>query len=251
MTRRWLVLRLEAPLLAFGAVAIDQVRPTSDFPGLSMLTGLLANALGWRRTDAAAHQRLQDRIVFAARLDRLWSTGVLLDVQNAQLSKNDRGWTTRGAPEGRGGGADTYSAPHRRFRDYLADAAFVVALRLEPEDEAPSLDDVAGALDRPARPLFIGRKPCLPSLPLRWRSDEGRSFVEADSAYAALLRIPALGEQDGSLAALWPEGEGPSTAPAATLGRRVADLRDWTSGLAVGDRLVFEGVVEIGGREEL
>lgn len=248
MTRRWLVLRLEAPLLAFGAVAIDQVRPTSDFPGLSMLTGLVANALGWRRTDAAAHQRLQDRLVFAARRDRHWPAGRLLDVQNAKLGKSDRGWTTRGAPEGRGG--DSYNGPHRRFCDYLPDAAFVVALRLEPEDETPSLDEVATALDRPARPLFLGRKPCLPSLPLRWRSEAGQSFVDADSAYAALGRVPALEERGGSMAALWPEGEGPSAAPAATLGRRVADLRDWTSGLAVGDRLIFEGTVEVDGREK-
>ena len=66
----WLVLRLEAPLLAFGGVAIDQIGPTRDFPSASLLTGLLANALGWRRTEAAAHQRLQDRLIFAARLDR-------------------------------------------------------------------------------------------------------------------------------------------------------------------------------------
>ena len=48
---RWLVLRLEAPLLAFGGVAIDQVGVTRDYPAASMLTGLLASALGYRRTE--------------------------------------------------------------------------------------------------------------------------------------------------------------------------------------------------------
>ncbi len=67
---RHLILRLEAPLVAFGGEAIDNYGVTRDFPAASMLTGLLANALGWRRTDRAAHQRLQDRMVFAARRDR-------------------------------------------------------------------------------------------------------------------------------------------------------------------------------------
>ena len=47
MTRRWLVLCFRAPLMALGDITIDQVGPTRDFPSASMLTGLLANALGW------------------------------------------------------------------------------------------------------------------------------------------------------------------------------------------------------------
>jgi CRISPR system Cascade subunit CasD len=68
--RRWLILRLQAPLLAFGGVAIDHVGVTRDYPALSMLTGLLANALGWERTEWKRHQVLQDRLIFAARRDR-------------------------------------------------------------------------------------------------------------------------------------------------------------------------------------
>jgi CRISPR-associated Cas5-like protein len=63
-------MRLEGPLLAFGGVAIDQVGITRDFPAASMLTGLLANALGWERPQWQAHQALQDRLIFAARRDR-------------------------------------------------------------------------------------------------------------------------------------------------------------------------------------
>ncbi len=68
--RLWLILQLEAPLLAFGGVAIDHIGATRDFPSQSMLAGLLANALGWRRTEWEKIQSLQDRIIFAARLDR-------------------------------------------------------------------------------------------------------------------------------------------------------------------------------------
>jgi CRISPR system Cascade subunit CasD len=57
-------------------------------------------------------------------------------------------------------------------------------LRLEPADETPDLDSLAAALDEPARPLFLGRKPCLPSHRILL------GFREAESLYAALLGEP-------------------------------------------------------------
>lgn len=236
---RWLILRLEAPLIAFGGVTIDHVGVTRDFPAASMLTGLLANALGWERTEWEKHQSLQDRLVFAARRDREDALGLLTDTQNAQLAKNapgnGRGWTTWGEPEERGGAS--YDAPHRRRRDYHMDACVTVALRLEPADQAPELDAVAAALDRPARPLFIGRKPCLPSAPLR------QGFVVATTAYQALAKTP-VEEKSCSQRALWPLGEGPSDGALAHRIIDLADLRNWKTGLHGGVRKVVEGVVE-------
>ena len=238
-TRRWLILRLEAPLLSFGAVAIDHRGVIWDFPGLSMLTGLFANALGWQRTDRQAHQSLEDRLVFAARREREPYAGTLRDTQNAKLEKSDKGWTTRGTPEGRNGAS--YGAPHRRQRDYHPDALITVAVTLkaaptEVIGPAPSLDDLAGALDRPARPIFIGRKPCLPSAPLRL------CFVEAETAYAAMMALP---RQDGDgpqkLRAQWPASEGPVNGPEVERTANLADRRNWISGLHGGTRLVVEG----------
>src|SRR5690606_28426434 len=149
------VLRLEAPMVAFGGVAIDQVGVTRDFPAASMLTGLIGNALGWHRTDTARHQNLQDRLIFAARRDAEPVPARLTDMQNAQLGKTDRGWTTWGQPEGRDGAS--YAAPHRRQRDYLADLCVTVVLRLadRPEDRGPGADslhieEIEAAFHRPA-----------------------------------------------------------------------------------------------------
>src|SRR5262245_6543184 len=104
--RLWLVLRLEAPLASFGGLIIDHVGVIRDFPALSMLTGLFANALGWRRTQAEDHQNLQDRLIFAARRECEPYVAVLRDMQNVQdLDRAKRGWTTRGIPEERGGGS--------------------------------------------------------------------------------------------------------------------------------------------------
>ncbi len=219
MTHRWLHLRLTAPLMAFGGVAIDQIGPTRDFPSASALTGLFANALGWRRQDSAAHQALQDRLEFGALIAR--EGQLLTDTQNAKLEANDRGWTTWGRPEERAGA--TYDSPHRRRRDYLADHDCRIVLRLAPGD-GPHLDTLAAALDRPARPLFIGRKPCLPSAPLF------AGWVEGIDPRAALAALALPGR------AMWPmRGDEP--------GQDLPDLRNWISGLHGGTRLVCEEVL--------
>ena len=44
--QRHLVLRLASPLIAFGGETIDNLGVIGDFPSLSFLTGLVANALG-------------------------------------------------------------------------------------------------------------------------------------------------------------------------------------------------------------
>lgn len=219
MTQRWLHLRLAAPLMAFGGVAIDHVGPTRDFPSASALTGLFANALGWRREQGALHQALQDRLVFGTLIAA--QGRLLTDSQNAKLEANDRGWTTWGRPDERAGA--TYDSPHRRRRDYLADHDCRVVLRLTPGD-APDLDTLAAALDRPARPLFIGRKPCLPSFPLF------AGWIEAEDARAALAALALPGR------ALWPmTGDAP--------GNDLTDLRNWVSGLHGGSRRVCEEVL--------
>ena len=219
--------------MAFGGIAVDQVGPTRDFPATSMLTGLFANALGWRWSDRIAHQALQYRIIFAARHEReIGAAPILTDMQNAQLEKADKGWTTSGTPMGRGGAS--YSAPHRRARDYLTDQAVQVVLRLEPTEQQPTLEALAEALDFPARPLFIGRKTCLPSCRLT------NGWVHADTAHAALSLLPGK----GSLRALWPVGEGPETGSMVGQVTDLADLRNWRTGLHSGSRHVVEGRIK-------
>ena len=231
MTHRWLVLRFEAPLMAFGGVAVDQVRPVRDFPAASMLTGLIGNALGWHWSDRDEHQAIQDRLIFAARWEREGS--LLTDTQNALLAKTDKGWTTQGEPEGRGGG--TFGPPHRRIRDYHADLSVRIVLRLQPV-ETPTLDALADAFDKPARPLFFGRKPCLPSSPLL---DSGPArWVRGNTAYDALRRAPS---EAGDLRAQWPAGQGPQTGDGVDRIADLADLRNWRTGLHGGSRQVVEG----------
>jgi len=238
-----LILRLEAPLVAFGGTMIDALGPTLELPIRSMVTGLLANALGWHRGERARHQALQDRLVMGARLDRVGTE--LRDFQTAQLAKNDKGWTTRGVPEGRGGGNDTYKSPHIRYRHYRADAFVTVALRLDPPDADPTLATLAAALVAPARPLFIGRKPCLPSRPLL-----AEPPIDAANVYDALLRAPltppasdARSIGNGRVRLAIPPAELPADqrTPHNAHGSEMrADVRNWMAGVHAGEsRLDF------------
>jgi CRISPR system Cascade subunit CasD len=226
---RHLLMRLESPLIAFGGETIDNYGVIRDFPALSMVTGLLANALGWRREESERHDHLQGRLVMGARLDT--EISCLTDFQTVQMGKDDKAWTTWGAPEERAGGAGTYEAPHLRYRDYHASLKVLVALRLEPANESPNLDELAQALDHPVRPLFIGRKPCLPI---------GRVFAgwqDADNVLHALQIAPSEGCGD-SLRVQWPDGEG-RLADDHLLD--LCDERKWSSGVHGGWRPVREG----------
>ena len=238
MTRH-LILNLEAPLMSFGGETIDNLGVIRPFPAISMLTGLLANAMGWRRVERQRHQDLQDRLVFAARIDREPHGGLRMqDFQTAQLGASDKGWTTRGAPEERAGGANTYKSPHLRYRDYYADMRVTVALRLDPSGAEPTLDGLARALEQPARPLFIGRKPCLPSAPLFG------GFCDGGTALTALLSVP-LGDETSArpdIRVQWPEREGADEIQDSRA-QMITDERNWVSGLHGGGRPVRQSAI--------
>lgn len=235
----FLVLRFEAPLMSFGAVVVDQKNPTWRHPSLSQVTGLLANALGWDHADADRLQALQDNLLVGARTDAPGER--LLDFQTVELGQKagdfewlQAGWTTRGAIMERAGGPEARLGTHIRYREYLADARYTVVVGLR-QPGVPSLDDLEAALAEPARPLFFGRKPCLPSGPIL----QGR--VEATNVLQALSRAP------GAVAGAevwWPDGEG-ELDDARLL--RVPDLRDWTNQIHSGRRRVRHGRLLAGG----
>lgn len=232
-----LLLRLEAPLMSFGTTAVDHRRPVQAWPAVSMLTGLLANALGWDRSDAAALDRLQSRIRWAARIER---AGTLLnDFQTAQLSKDDRGWTTRGTVESRGGGDASYDSPHLRYRDYRADASVLVALRLVPDTEPPTVADLAAALDAPTRPLFLGRKGCLPATRI------GLGLVDAVDAVAALDQTPPITDgPTASVAAVYFNAGAAEVTPQHRI-HHTSDERRFDLDVHAGQQAVFERVRKV------
>ena len=150
---RHLLMRLSSPLIAFGGETIDNYGVIRDFPALSMVTGLVANALGWDRADDVRHNRLQARLKVGTRLEAGGTQ--LTDFQTAQLGAADRGWTTWGRVEERRGNPQGYESPHLRYRDYHADRTALLAVRLDPADEDPTLEQIAAALPEDKRTLIV------------------------------------------------------------------------------------------------
>jgi len=235
---RCLMLRLDAPLMSFGGVLVDQHNRTERFPGKAMLTGLIANALGWQHSDAEALNELQSRVDYAARWDV--SPTPLRDYHTVDLGQDHLrrpGWTTRGIPEHRDGGSSN-TGTHQRYRHYWAGGLMTVAVTLR--EGVPDLEAVTVALQRPARPLFLGRKACLPAAPLVLGRREAMNTL---SALKAEPRDKRASPEMDRFEACWPPGC--EDAQTETRQRqRWTDERDWRIQAHVGLRSMIVGHIE-------
>jgi CRISPR system Cascade subunit CasD len=238
---RVLILRFDAPLVSFGAPVVDQRGVVQDFPTLSMLTGLIANASGWDHRDTDKLTSLQEGLRFAARIDRRGEPLVdyqIVDLGQAWMRPKEAGWTTRGRITSRGGASA--EGLHIRYRHYRADSIHTVALTLVTTD-APSVDEVARALRAPARPLFLGRKCCLPASPILLDVLEAPSLV---AALAAVSRVARARADNGPLPACWWDGDDVSGAVGESWVVPVTDERDWRNQIHVGRRIARRGHVD-------
>ena len=132
-----LLLRLAAPLQAWGINSKFDIRKTEREPSKSGVIGLLAAALGRRRDES-----LDDlaALTFGVRSDK--EGELLKDFHMVRKDKKTSYVTTR---------------------YYLADAIFLVGLESQDENFLKTLDQ---ALQAPVFPLFLGRRSCPPTLPL-------------------------------------------------------------------------------------
>ena len=246
-----LVLHLQAPLMSFGGPQIDQIGPTGEFPTLSQITGLLANALGYMHGDTERLQGLQGRLSVASALVSAGSE--LEDYQTVDLGQphlRNPAWTTRGRPEHRAGGAAAKYGTHIRHRRYRAGASVVSALGLAIPSAPPTLGKIGSALAAPARPLFIGRGSCVPSTPLLVGAVDGASDL-----VDVLRRIPTVFPErwaeisqgsgvDPELRAEWPVDDRTGLLADAST-HVVVDRRDWLNRLHTGERVVARGLLRL------
>ena len=126
-----LLLRLAAPLQAWGAGAKFDQRETQRLPTKSGVVGLLAAALGRRRWESIEDL---EALKMGVRADQAGE--MLRDYHTAKREQH------------------TYITQ----RYYIADAVFVVGL----EGEEGLLSRLAEAVENPAFPLFLGRRSCPP-----------------------------------------------------------------------------------------
>lgn len=234
-----LILRLDAPLMSFGGVMVDHHNVTDRFPGLSLFAGLLANALGWSHGDGEKIGALQDRLIVASRWDI--EPEAIVDYHTVDLGQPkmvEPGWTTRGIPEHRDGG-EAKKGTHIRLRHYWANGVLTAILALT-DDTAPDLATLENALTQPMRPLFLGRKTCLPSSPIFFGRATG------DDVLAILKTIPrarcvARKTKGQTMAARWPADVGTNREDQI---KAIYDQRDWKNQWHAGRRIVAEGPIE-------
>lgn len=234
-----LLLRFDAPLMSFGAPIVDNRGVIQPYPALSMMTGMLGNALGYDHSEFDRLERLQRRLRYASRQDRRGEK--LRDFQTVDFSQehldSSRAWTTRGTLEGRATRLEKQT--HIRYRDYWAEAVHTIAVSLDDPGESPTIDELAEAVRRPARPLFIGRKTCLPAAPIFLDRTSAPDLVEA------LRKAPLheRAEHGPTYRAWWPCK--PSEADGADIARPVTDRRDWRNQIHVGERWIAEGSITV------
>lgn len=236
-----LLLRLDAPMMSFGTTAVDSLGRTGDFPGRSLLTGLLGNALGYDHRDQRALGALQRRLRHAVRRD--CGGEVREDYQTVDLGQpsllDEVAWTTRGRLDPRGGSGDNKVGTHIRHRFYVVDSVFTVALALVPAEDVPSVAELEAALRHPARPLFLGRKCCLPAGPILL----GRTRAASVRAAVVAAERPRHRTTDERMRIWWPVGD---DLPHETTAHRFehTDERDWHNQIHVGSYAMLEGLCE-------
>ena len=243
--KQFLILNLEAPIMSFGSEVTGAIGPTAIFPGVSLITGILANALGWDRTETDKHQAFQDRLTMGSMLVR--EGHPVTDFQTAILDQQDKGWTRGGVEvrkksstsfktcpdEKRRTGRRVDVVTNQRWRDMRADARCIIAITLSAGAH-PDLDQLAQGLMHPQRPLFLGRKPFTPSTPLLL------GIIEADGIRHALEQVSAELQIDHECKAQWPREEGGTGTQIS-----VRDMRNWRAGVHGGERQVIEGKIGV------
>lgn len=151
-----LYLHLEAPLQSWGERGRWSIRDSAPEPTKSGIIGLIGCAMGVG--DDATLRMLSEQTLMAVRIDR---AGTLLTDYHTIGGGYDEPalLTAEGKPKKSSG------QPHTEIslRDYLCDAAFVVALW--SADEA-LIERMATAIQNPVWTIFLGRKSCPPATPI-------------------------------------------------------------------------------------
>lgn len=195
---RYLILRLDGPMQAWGSHTFEDFRPSNSFPTRSGLLGLLGACLGIDRGDHAGLEQLAQSVEFTVRADRavrrpeveqlIAKAAVKLpDYHTILDARKVDGSTNKNAVESR--------------REYLFDAAFTVAIG-EKKNAPVTLTAMADALLRPCFTPVLGRRSCPITRPLL----DGTP-VEASDAKAALASALPVG------GLIYAEGDLISTQP--------------------------------------
>lgn len=268
-----LVLRFDSHMMSFGTVNIGPVIKIGKFPNASMLCGLVANSLGFYHEDFSKLQELQSRIRYAARWDSWVPTAIsnpnhyhtlknlpakaqpyrLNEMQTTDFGQEKMtigGWTTwKKKREERG--KSSQKTTHQSYHQYWADAIVTVVVSVQGEG-FPNLENIKESLQYPARPLFLGKKCCIPARPILDRTP----IWEGENELEIIKKVP-IWNRDGTVASA-DNGKGSvNTIKRATCWpadirvpetnyqvKHEKENRDWANRIFTGHNLRAEGIIQ-------
>jgi CRISPR system Cascade subunit CasD len=159
--REFLMFRLWGPMASWGEIAVGERRGSWGRPSRSGVLGLVAAALGIERSDTPAHQRLEQDLGLAVRVDHPGKP--LRDYHTAQSPSQKRGlrWATRRDELNPAGDLNTILSE----RGYYTEMDALIALWARGSSPAYPLIRVEARLAEPVFTLYLGRKACPLGLP--------------------------------------------------------------------------------------
>lgn len=187
-----ILFHLEAPMAAFGDLAVGERRGSHRRPSHSAIAGLVAASLGLGR-ESPGLEALAAGFLLAVRTDRLGAP--LADYHTAQTPPQKRGRSYATRRQELAVKEDLGTVISRR--DYWTDAAFTVLL-WPNGGLAFAPQAIVSALNRPVYAPYAGRRSCPLSSPVAARVIAADTIPEAFGRYDA-----EFGEQlkKGGLAA--------------------------------------------------
>ncbi len=182
----YLLFRLYGPLASWGEIAVGATKHTASYPSKSAIVGLMAAALGIKRSDVDSQQQMQQGYAIAV---EVYSQGSLLrDYHTTQVpdSVGKVCYRTR---------RDELVLGKERLgtilstREYRSDALALVAVKALAN--APyELPTIQHHLSHPKFYLYLGRKSCPLAAPLHPQTVICQSYYEAFKSYEQKTLLP-------------------------------------------------------------
>lgn len=189
---RFLIIKLDGPMQAWGGHTYEDFRPSHLFPTRSGLLGLIGACLGLDRKDTAGQSHLADSLDFTVRSDQVAVCAARDSMPPKQPLKLPDFHTVLDARKVDG---STNKFPVVSRREYLFDAVFTVAIGVRA-DSSITIEQLTNAVQRPAYTPSLGRRSCPVARPLY------ESMVDAADGRDALSGVAGSGLVYSEAAAL-------------------------------------------------
>ncbi len=191
----YLLFRLYGPMAAWGEIAVGETRHTASYPGKSAIIGLMAAALGIKRTEEEKQRQMQQGYALAV---KVYSQGTLLrDYHTAQAPDSVGKFTYRTRRDELVLGK-TRLGTILSSREYRLDALALVAVNALP-DSPYDLQTIKTHLEKPRFHLYLGRKSCPPAAPLNPLICENKNnYYEAFKSYEHKPMMPTNKSCEGT-----------------------------------------------------